>query len=146
MRRLAFCLVLFSLVACAGARASCGLADPLQGDLQGLPRPELLQEGVSRLIQTHCDCRFPADVRRLVPAGVEGTGNWENAAEVCLGPVEVVEWTKETDMLAAIYVLQAGRPSNDTSSLYFIFASFVEGEWKFSWPAAAGPELHPASP
>jgi hypothetical protein len=39
--------------------------------------------------------------------------------------------------------LVAGSAVAVEADLLFLFASFDAGEWKFSWPVAAGPELHP---
>jgi hypothetical protein len=135
-------LVLGILSSCGTASTGGPAIQDLQGDFGDLPRPEQFEERLSQIVVAHRACDFSDRVRLFVPAGVNGTGSWDGVDSECLGTLRVIDWTRESESLVAIHLV-AGDAVAVEADLLFVFASFDAGEWKFSWPVAAGPELHP---
>jgi|CXWL01.1.fsa_nt_gi hypothetical protein len=145
--RLAHYLALFMLgglqLSCATlASDQCGVLEPLQAPAPEVDLPSDLQTALARIIDAHCNCRFPAEVRARVPLGSDDRGSWETAeGPACLGPLAVAEWSVEASDLVAVQVVQRGSSLKDRSKRYLLICHVVGGQWLFSWPARMGPEI-----
>lgn len=134
-------LILLGGIACSAGVSSRGVVQQLEGEVSHLPKPDQLQDGVEEVLVAQRECDFPPHVRALIPGGIDGRGSWDDIENECLGVLEIIDWTTESESVVAIHLLRGSEGAR--RGLYFIFASFHQGDWTFSWPAAAGPELHP---
>lgn len=122
------------LLACATGQSGC-LTVPQSDVPADIQAPEAFRSALQTALDAHCRCDFSDSAQALFPLGVEGSGEWTDTAESCLGRTEVLSMERGSDDFVAIYLAAEERRRH---SAYIMVAHFVEGEWLFSWPTQTG--------
>lgn len=144
LRRALLCLVVLSGLACTSAR-SCKSSSALSGfDCAGIERCDELLAVVGAFIEAHRNCVFPPDVNRRMtsacgrPEGLNsGDGTGEGSYE-CLGPIEVVSWSRELPVLIDFVIRSKKQEGRE---LVLLACLDAEGGWLLYWPMPADSEI-----
>ena len=144
MKTISIAVLCLAVSSCATAPSpKCGPCDGsgVPATFAGVAAGDELAARARQVLTALAACDAPPAA--LQAAGLQLPDEQEAAsAHLARRCFTVVRWTQETPTVIS-FDLAPFRPGRRAGAAeYVMFASYVDSQWRFTWPAALGPPLH----